>query len=238
MVISQESNSILYGPPRSGKITALGANVIDAMRNCKDVPLPNGNYIRAHMSHDICIIDINDAFCNQVYMISHMCTTFANSLQMSDKRKMFVMRNADRLVKPAQMALRKFMEGDVIYVLTTRHISKIDDSLKSRCTVVRFAGKPQPDIPYFRDTCARIITSDAAVAREQIVDLLTCNMEYPRMFRYLMDAAIAAATDEQMVPLIVDIVADHQHRSVTDYMPIIHVESCVARIKNVLEGNG
>lgn len=142
-------NLLLYGPPGTGKTSTIESFVLE---------LYGADYI------DYMVLNINASEERGIDIVRNKIVTFAATLPVfhatykkKDKVdniglplfKFVILDEADAMTIDAQSTLRKVMENytfNTRFCLICNQIKNIDDAIKSRCAMFKFAPIPSKDI--------------------------------------------------------------------------------------------
>ena len=153
-------NVIFHGPPGSGKHTIVLTFLSQLLSNNNDLNMniynrSNFEYnVNYQEKNDINIniiknnhyfeLDADDYGYNDKKIFYNFISEISNSVDVSSQKyKIIIIKNADKLSSEAQFTLKRIMETNykcfrIIFIVN--NISLIDNAIKSRCIVIRIPG--------------------------------------------------------------------------------------------------
>lgn len=159
-------NIIFHGPPGSGKHTivlSFLAKLLSSNDQLNDNIYKRNNYeynINYQDKSDIAIniiqnthyfeLDADDYGYNDKKIFFSFISEISNSVDVSSQRyKIIIIKNADKLSLEAQYTLKRIMETNykcfrIIFIV--QNTSLIDNAIKSRCVVIRIPGPSEKDM--------------------------------------------------------------------------------------------
>ena len=156
----QVLNTIFYGPPSSGKNTLLKSFLLyfynmehkkNIFYSTKYITTSIGNteikYIKNNYFYEIDAYE--QAFNDKKILSEFIIELSKNSNVSNNSFKIIIIKNSNYLSLDCQYALRRIMESlqkvsRIIFL--TNNLSKIDDSIKSRCLLIRVPYPSKEDL--------------------------------------------------------------------------------------------
>jgi len=232
---------IIYGPARCGKtynlMNILEADGINTKTLPETVAFSKKNdkstcdywiVLRRTIHHTE--IDINDIFCNDSILIKELILFLLNQISFEDKKHLIILRHFDNISKEAQFMLRRLIEtsDNCKFIFIVQNISKIINSLNSRCMYFKFKGndieKQQLGNNYTRwEDDVETFCKNPTTAG--IYSMLMNLIDPSDIFKEMLNILVKKFPDRAHE--ITNIIATCEHSCVIGTKPVIHIEHCV-----------
>ena len=179
------NNYIFYGPSGSGRHTRvrallvkwLGDHVLHTKMETKSIKIGSRtidvNLLSSNVHTEIIPSDLGNS---DRFVMQHIVKEMASTKSITDKPKVIVILDADRLSQAAQHALRRTMEvyiNNLRFIFIVENIGKFISPLISRCASIRMAA---PNTAVIKTICNRLCKlHQITISDDILTDLITRN---------------------------------------------------------------
>jgi DNA polymerase III delta prime subunit len=146
------------------------------------------------------LFSINGSKDNGISGLREDLEPFASTYSITGGRKVILIDEADGLTKEYQNGLRGFMEEmskNCSFILTTNHLNKVSEAIRSRCLVLDFGATPEEERDMKRDFARRvksIVATEGATYDPDVVGAII-STHFPDYRQILKQVKFAANFD-------------------------------------------